>query len=100
MIIVVIRFEKPKTIIFKEQPTGATKWNSFTPKYFVKIQVFRPLNYVAENFALYILKMADLGFIQTISEDDDVSVADESTDSDEEVLRFLKCLISSDSCDG
>ena len=37
--------------------------------------------------------MTDLGFIKTISEDDDVPVAAESTDSDEEMTKLVKRLV-------
>ena len=91
MIIGAVKFENTDDQNF----TRTTHW-SHQAEFFCSY--IRPLDYLTENFALYILKMADLGFIKTISEDDEVPVADESTDSDEEVLKFLKCLILLDSC--
>ena len=38
--------------------------------------------------------MADLGFIETIEEDEDVLVEEESTDSDEEVSKLFSSIIS------
>ena len=91
--------------------------------------LLRLIIYVAQIFTLYILKMrqlgnnfitsvpfekksrtkklecfevdtmTDLGFIKTISEEDDVPLAAESTDSDEEVHILVKRLIIWENCD-